>query len=280
MCETLQKVAKFGLVVVPNLQSNCRQFEKKLLFQELCGSRGKDFRLVNQHSWHEMYALELGDVNPNSNPAKSEISRKNGEFQCETLKLKLGPHVTMWVIHSLIIILGPFLYERSTKAFSESCHFSPQNSQVGLFPPRFPGVPPTLGESYASKIPPSIPHSPRGQMIPMILSTKATGNTLGDPKPQPPSHEAVGRTSPFPPKGPGQFWIPGRWKMSILKHVETLGFQEVTTTTTTTTFMQAKAAPWWRSLWIHQTSRNQQHPPGHIGGSPVNGGTFCEKWIQ
>ena len=58
-------------------------------------------------------------------------------------------------------------------------------------PPRFPGVTPTLEESYASKIPPSIPHSPRGQMIPMILSTKATGNTLGDPKPQPPA------TKPF-----------------------------------------------------------------------------------
>lgn len=77
-----------------------------LSFQTSGQTVDKDFRLVNQHSSHEMYALELGDVNPNSNPAKSEISRKNGEFQYETLKLKLGP---MWVIHSLIIILGPFI---------------------------------------------------------------------------------------------------------------------------------------------------------------------------
>ena len=117
-------------------------------------------------------------------------------------------------------------------------------------------------------------------MIPMILSTKATGNTLGDPKPQPPATKPLEELHPVPSKRPGQFWMGPRTLENVhLEACRNLGFQEVTTTTTTS-FMQAKAAPWWRSLWIHQTSRNQQHPPGHIGGSPVNGGTFCEKWIQ
>ena len=117
-----------------------------MLFQELCGSWGIDFPLANQHSWHEMYALELGDVNPNSNTCQvRHLAKKNGNFSMKPRKKTLCRHVTCGQ-YSLILILGLlFCINPSLKM-----PMRPQKKEPGLFQP----IPRSQPKQPMQKIPP------------------------------------------------------------------------------------------------------------------------------